>query len=145
MIKCVTPAYKRIWNICANSDQSDQAVILIVNSSWAKEVALSQFKEEGYGPINAKLTSIREWMKDGGEINPSIMHISHNGIARFDQGRTRAIVADEKGYHDYPIATTYSHAMKLKEHWGSVSSAKEMFDFTECWDRIDTAVILGNP
>lgn len=145
MIRCVTPAYKDIWNICENSDRSDKAVILIVNSAWAKEVALAQFKEDGYEPKIAKLNSIKEWMTQGGELNPSIMHISRDGITRFDEGRTRAIVADEKGYHDYPIATTYRHAMNLKQHWGSVSRAKKVFDFTECWDHIDNAIILGNP
>lgn len=144
MIRANTPGYKDIYCICQNSDESDEAVILIVKSSWARDIALAQFQEDGYQPRDYKLASIRNWMVDGAELDLSIMHVTSDGEAWFDEGRTRAIVAHEKGFKDYPIATTRRHAQRLKDHWGSVSGAKKKFDFTCCWEHDDSALILGN-
>lgn len=144
MIKANTPGYKDIYCICHNSDESDEPVILIVKSSWAKNIALAQFHEDGYQPRDFKLASIRKWMVDGAELDLSIMHVTSDGEVWFDEGRTRAIVANEKGYDDYPIATTQRHAAHLKDHWGSVSGAKKNFDFTGCWENDNSAIVLGN-
>ena len=144
MIKANTPGYKDISCICQNSNESDDPVILIVRSSWAKDIALKQFKEDGYQPREYKLSSIRQWMVDGAKLDLSIMHVSYDGEAWFDEGRTRALVAYEKGFEDYPIATTRRHAMRLTEGWGSVSGAKKNFDFTGCWENDNSAIILGN-
>lgn len=145
MITCITPSYKNISSLCENSNKSDIPVIVIVKSSWAKEVALSQFRDGGYEPIEEKLTSIRDWMVDGAILYPSIMQVSFGGKPQFGQGRTRALVAHEKGFHDYPIVTTERHALAFKDYWGSIANAKQHFDFSECWDDVDKATILGNP
>lgn len=112
-----------------NFMDSDEAVILILDTASAVKIANDQW--EAYGSFPKRLPTNHATLTRTGELWIPMVHVNWDGTPEFSDGRHRTLTLHNLGYTTVPVLASRKTADALQHIWGSISVARAEYQFPE--------------
>lgn len=112
-----------------NFNDSDEAVILVLDAVAAVKIANDQWEAEENYP--KRLSTNRATLTHTGELWIPLMHVDWTGTPEFSDGRHRTLILQSLGYKTVPVLASRKTADALEPLWGRVNVAHDEYQFLD--------------